>query len=162
MRKTCSKCGKSRRLKFFGKDVRYRLGVKGWCKDCEHAYASTPDARSKQGKRWQEWYSDPKNKAAYKDRRSKNRNTKEGKRSLKDAAYRRDYGITLEHFERKVKKQKSRCKLCGRKRRLCADHDHKNKKFRGAICWPCNTLIGHIELTPGLLKKLFRYLGGVL
>ncbi len=159
MRKTCSKCGKSRRLKFFSKDVRYRLGVKGWCKKCELDYSRKPDQRKKHAERWNIWIADPENRKTYNANRTAKRQSPEAKRKLKDSAYQRDYGITLSYFESRVKKQKGRCKMCKRKRRLCADHCHKTKKFRGAICFACNHFVGYFETIPNALKNVLRYLG---
>lgn len=149
MYKRCSKCGRGRRLKFFGRDPRYRLGVKGWCKDCELAYSRLPRQRRKSKERWAEYMSDPKNRA-YERKRSK---AKYDPEKSKDYAL-RQMGITLKRFRRS-----SRCALC-RKRpnRLCADHNHRTGKFRGVLCVTCNTTLSKFENQPGFLKRLIQYL----
>jgi hypothetical protein len=154
--KRCSKCNKTRRVKFFNEDPRYRMGIKGWCKSCESDYAKRPEAKRNSRRRWQKYMNKPENRK-FKRQRSRDKYWKSPKH-CKDLVYRRQYRITLSWFENKVLKQKGRCYLCKRKRRLCPDHDHKRNIYRGAICWPCNTLLGHIEATPGLLKRLNLYL----
>lgn len=157
MKKKCSKCARVRRLKFFGVDSRYRMGVKSWCKDCFHNYNITPQRRAERRKRYKAWRRIPANRESERKRGKRRWKGVEGKRALKNQIYKRKFGITIEEFDLIVKKQRGRCRLCKRKRRLCADHKPGTKRLRGAICWPCNTLLGHVEATPGLLIKMFKY-----
>lgn len=159
MVKMCSKCGRSRHTILFKKDVRYRGGFFCWCRDCESAYSKSPEVKKRNRRRYAKWIAIPENKKKELARSRARHQSPEAKRQLKDSTYRRQYGISLDTFERDVEKQKHLCKLCGRKRRLCADHDHEKNKYRGAVCWPCNVVVGHLEASPGLFKKLRRYLG---
>jgi hypothetical protein len=76
------------------------------------------------------------------------------------------YGITLEIYNKFLKKQNNECAICGNKargmqhskKRLCIDHDKKTGKVRGLLCGACNIGIGHLEHSANLLKKAIKYL----
>lgn len=63
----------------------------------------------------------------------------------------RDYGITLEDFERMREEQKSLCAICGNRRHdhlgrgLSVDHCHITGKVRGLLCPRCNGNLGYFE-----------------
>ncbi len=64
----------------------------------------------------------------------------------------RKYGITVEDFQRMLKKQEGLCSICkkppsgiGRSRRLYVDHSHKSKKVRTLLCSTCNLKLGWFE-----------------
>ncbi len=151
MRKRCSKCGKDRRLRFFDTDPRYRLGVKGWCKDCVRNANSTPVARKRQHKHWEEYVSNPENKEYERVRASKKYHR--DPRHVKDLVLKNKHGISLKKFERT-----KRCLLCKRPVRLVADHNHKTSRYRGALCIMCNLMIAWIERFPNMLRKIKKYL----
>jgi hypothetical protein len=77
------------------------------------------------------------------------------------------YGITLEQYNEMVELQGGRCAICNKvpagtnhtSRRLAVDHDHVTGTVRGLLCGPCNTTIGMIEDSPGMLDRMRRYLG---
>ena len=77
------------------------------------------------------------------------------------------YGITLEQYNEMVEVQGGRCAICNKippgtshiSRRLAVDHDHVTGTVRGLLCSTCNTTIGMIDDSPGLLDKMRRYLG---
>ena len=54
------------------------------------------------------------------------------------------YGITRDQYQSMLSEQNSRCLVCLREseRVLQVDHDHKNGKVRGLLCWKCNTFLG--------------------
>ena len=72
------------------------------------------------------------------------------------------FGITLEQYDRMFEKQNGVCKICGKYdmtgRRLAVDHDHNTGKIRALLCANCNMLLGRIESTPILFKKVLEYL----
>jgi hypothetical protein len=148
MKKKCSKCGKTRLLKFFNKDSRYRLRVTGWCKSCFADYGRTPKAKKAQKHRWIEYVSIPGNRE-YERKRSR---LKYDPEKAKDSRLRR-LGVSLKKFNKT-----KRCLLCRRSHRLVADHNHRTGLYRGAICHLCNLVLGHIESFPSLLKRLRKYL----
>jgi hypothetical protein len=86
------------------------------------------------------------------------------KKYMSDRHLRLKFGITRTEFDRMVKAQGGVCKLCGdepngRWPRLQVDHDHKTGRIRGLLCWFCNyRIVGRIEKSPGMLKRLEEYL----
>lgn len=49
------------------------------------------------------------------------------------------------------------CEICGRRRKLVTDHDHKTGEFRGFLCHQCNTALGHFADNPKLMEKAANY-----
>lgn len=49
------------------------------------------------------------------------------------------------------------CEVCGTFCRTVLDHDHKTGKFRGWLCSPCNSALGHAHDNPAVLEALMRY-----
>jgi len=91
----------------------------------------------------------------------KNPNYKYGKKESKQREkLKRLYGLTLEEYNTKLKKQKSVCLICEKKDRktLSVDHNHKTKKVRGLLCQKCNTGIGMFQDNIKLLKQAIKYL----
>lgn len=84
------------------------------------------------------------------------------KRTGRDWIYRTRYGISLEEYERLLKKQRGRCAICHRKpsskRRLCVDHCHRTKRVRGLLCIKCNVAMGLLGDSVDLVSLTLRYL----
>lgn len=78
----------------------------------------------------------------------------------------REYGVTPEWFETKLKEQGGCCALChltfntesGQKRNLCVDHDHGTNEPRGILCRRCNSSLERAEKIPGWIEKAIAYL----
>jgi hypothetical protein len=51
-----------------------------------------------------------------------------------------------------------RCELCGKKTKTVFDHCHRSNKFRGWICDRCNRVLGSVDDSTALLKRMIRYL----
>lgn len=66
--------------------------------------------------------------------------------------YKHKYGITLTDFNTILIIQKNLCAICGKEKKLVLDHDHKTGLVRGALCLPCNTILG---MANDDIKKLF-------
>ena len=80
---------------------------------------------------------------------------------VRDRAYRKKYGISLEQYDEIFQKQKGLCALCLRPSKtykLAVDHDHKTKKIRGLLCLICNRVVlSRIDLIPGYLERITDY-----
>jgi len=50
------------------------------------------------------------------------------------------------------------CEICGKHCHVHDDHNHKNGKKRGKLCFNCNTGIGQFQENPRLLKRAAKYL----
>lgn len=71
----------------------------------------------------------------------------------------RNYGITVEQFERMLVEQNGVCKICKRsqKRRLNIDHDHITGSVRGLLCHGCNIGIGSFQEKSDILELAALY-----
>lgn len=96
-------------------------------------------------------------------------NHEENVRKIYDASLRRNYGITIEDYERMKEEQGGRCLACGdeetpetnptgARRFLVVDHDHDTGEVRGLLCFQCNKGLGHFKDDPGRLIAAFLYL----
>lgn len=50
------------------------------------------------------------------------------------------------------------CAICGRERKLVADHDHGSGRYRNKLCFPCNTGLGMFQDDPTILQRAVKYL----
>jgi len=84
----------------------------------------------------------------------------------------RGINITYDGYKEMLKKQKSKCAICGveeseLKYKLCLDHDHRNGEPRGLLCRKCNSVLGMIERESEkdfrdpipILKNAIKYIG---
>jgi hypothetical protein len=68
------------------------------------------------------------------------------------------YGLTVEQYEAMENEIDGLCPLCFRSQRLVVDHCHGSGKVRGLICRTCNTGIGLLRDSPGVLARAAHYL----
>jgi len=80
------------------------------------------------------------------------------------------FGMTLEDFQALLRKQKNKCKICGKEFKKVTDktkrtkytpyldHCHESAKVRGVLCFNCNTGLGHFRDNTKLLNNAIRYL----
>jgi hypothetical protein len=71
------------------------------------------------------------------------------------------YGITVQDYDRMLKKQDGVCLICKRpekNRKLAVDHDHETGAVRGLLCTSCNNTLGWFErYLPSIMKYLKLY-----
>lgn len=84
---------------------------------------------------------------------------------VKNTVLKRNFGITIDQFNKMFSAQGGCCLICGRhasefKKSLAVDHCHKTGKIRGLLCHHCNTAIGLLQDEPVLAVKLAEYLKG--
>jgi hypothetical protein len=68
------------------------------------------------------------------------------------------YGIPQEIYEKTLKLQESKCAICGKDSKLCIDHCHVTKQFRGFVCLNCNLILGFAGDNISILQKAIEYL----
>jgi len=81
----------------------------------------------------------------------------------KDTALKKDYGITLDDWNRMFEAQNGCCAICGQhqsdlSRTLCVDHNHETGKVRGLLCGTCNRSIGLLKDDKDILRSAISYL----
>lgn len=95
------------------------------------------------------------------------RSTEGGRRKLKDANLRSEFGITINDYEQMVANQNGCCDICkqperqtrnGMLLRLSVDHDHFTGKIRSLLCRRCNALLGHANDSTAILTAAIDYL----
>lgn len=88
--------------------------------------------------------------------------SQEAKRRLNRKKHlKRQYGLSLEDFERLNRAQKGRCAICGEKvtdRPLDVDHCHKTNRVRGLLCHRCNLGLYTFKDDPYILRIAVAYL----
>lgn len=88
----------------------------------------------------------------------------------RNSKYLRNYGITLEEFEKILEDQDHKCAICKREetflmpgsneeiRNFSIDHDHVTLKVRGALCGSCNPALGGFKDNIEILESAIIYL----
>lgn len=83
---------------------------------------------------------------------------------VREAAWRRRYGITREDYNRMFEQQNGQCAICstteiGRGHtHFHVDHSHTTGKVRGLLCDLCNRGLGYFKDNASLMKKGAKYL----
>ena len=77
---------------------------------------------------------------------------------------RRNYGITIEDYDRMLEDQGGTCMLCPatpesqRHGRLHVDHSHETGEVRGLLCHNCNTALGLLNEDVGRMAAMIAYI----
>jgi len=133
--KVCSKCEQAKDKKEFSARSARPVGTASSCKACLN-----------------EW------RREYKKEKRVQYQEYEFARNLK-----RNYGITINQYNKMLKDQSERCACCGKhqsefKRRLHVDHDHASGQVRALLCTKCNPGIGYFQHSVEKLEMAIRYL----
>lgn len=72
--------------------------------------------------------------------------------------YKRKIKYSFDEYEKTLLAQDGKCAICGRKERLCVDHNHANGKVRGLLCSSCNKGLGFFKDNPQFLASAIQYL----
>ncbi len=76
----------------------------------------------------------------------------------------RRYGLSEDQYAEMVSAQGGLCAICKTSsggpngRSLAVDHCHDTGVIRGALCWNCNSAIGHLRDDPALALAAYGYL----
>lgn len=72
----------------------------------------------------------------------------------------RKYNTTRKYLTNMLEKQGGRCAICRHKfGKWCVDHDHSTGVIRGLLCDKCNTALGLLQDSPGIVTRAAEYLG---
>ena len=69
----------------------------------------------------------------------------------------KEYGLTLEDYDRMVLNQRSRCVICQQVKPLVVDHDHATGKVRALLCQLCNSMLGMAGDSTAVLSRAKVY-----
>lgn len=78
-----------------------------------------------------------------------------------DYNLKKNYGISSDEYQEKLKYQNYGCAICGKEattKALAVDHCHKTGKIRELLCGPCNTGLGQFQDNPELLLLAADYI----
>ena len=85
----------------------------------------------------------------------------------RNAALKKNYGVTLEWFREQYSAQKGVCLICqqpetarirGKAVSLSVDHCHETQRVRGLLCSACNRALGAFKHDANILQKAIDYL----
>jgi len=148
--KICSRCGLSFSLKDFHFHKGMKDGLYPQCKKCKSESAKI--------------YYLNLNKVKKEQLLTRRHGHYEANKvQIKNYYYLREYGISIEDYNRRFKKQSGCCVICGIHQSeldvsLSVDHDHETGIVRGLLCRNCNTLLGHSHDDPQILENAITYL----
>ena len=162
--KVCFKCKKSKEKARFYKNKRNKDGLTSYCKQCSKEYQEkfrqTPKGKAYQKSNKfkmvvKKYKQSPRGKATIK----KYNQTPKGKLILRKTHLLRNYGITLEDYDKMYNSQQGKCAICKDTYEiLCIDHDHTTNKIRGLLCDKCNRGIGYLKESKEIFINAIKYL----
>ena len=84
--------------------------------------------------------------------------------AAKHRSLQRNYGITLDDYNRMFIEQGGRCAICGvhqskLNKSLNVDHNHETGVVRGLLCHHCNTALGLLKDSSQVISCMGDYLG---
>ena|ERR1035437_7143192 len=105
----------------------------------------------------------PEIKADLARRKREDNATPDGKKKQKNRSLRRNYGLTIEEYNDRLKSQEHRCAICGINASalsvaLHVDHCHETGIVRGLLCGRCNLGLGQFEDSQSRLELAIKYL----
>lgn len=82
---------------------------------------------------------------------------------LRNYILQKNYGISLEVYNKMFEDQKGCCAICGKhqsefKHALHVDHNHETGEVRKLLCVNCNTIVGKCKENPEILRRAMNYL----
>jgi hypothetical protein len=155
-KKTCATCKIEKEFKEFVRDKTEKDGYTYSCKVCRREKynlwaKNNPDKVKEKNLKRKE-----SRKAYYRG--------PSGIESSRRAHLKRNYGMTLEEYNRISEAQNHVCMICGKpemnskNKVLCVDHNHTTGEIRGLLCGLCNSGLGNFLDNKELLMKGIEYL----
>jgi len=88
--------------------------------------------------------------------------TLEYKKYMKGYLLQKEYGISLEGYNKRIEQQQGICPICNRLldmgKNTHVDHNHNTGKIRGILCSDCNHAIGLLRDSIPAFKNAIKYL----
>ena len=109
---------------------------------------------SKKGKVTRKKYQDKYYKEYYR------RNNEKKRLQTRKYRLKRNFGITLEEYNKIFDAQGGKCAVCKEYQQgkmLAVDHNHITGKNRGLLCQLCNTALGSLKDSQEIIKSLLVY-----
>ena len=140
--KTCNKCGVTKALTDFHKNIKGKQGRATECKPCrrlsrQHTWATNPEY------------------------------VKQTNKTTRNSQLLTKYGIGSEVYDKMKEDCNNLCQCCGKPetataygktRLLAVDHCHTTGEVRGLLCQKCNIGLGQFNDDPDVLRKAIQYL----
>lgn len=163
--KQCSKCDVIKLHSQFMKRKDSKDGLRGWCRQCMKENCV-------------QWREDNPEKAKEMDYKTSTKNAE--RRNITGKAWykrnpdrskhnhlMREYGISLDDYNKLLVIQQDKCAICGTHKSLhdkglCVDHCHVTGKVRGLLCLKCNRGIGFLKDDSELCLKAHHYLKDIV
>ena len=76
----------------------------------------------------------------------------------KDQRLKREYGISLDDYDKLKEGQQNKCACCGGEYPLVIDHCHTHGNVRELLCNRCNTVVGLCEENVDIALKIRDYI----
>jgi len=156
----CTKCSEQKPNSEFSKNNTRKTGRNSYCKSCHKEYVAKHYQENKETylEKADNWKTtNPQKRKDVANKYARSNPEKQRNNTLK-----RQYGITLEEFNKKVLLQENKCIICDATfknlRDACMDHCHKSKKVRDVLCRTCNSGLGHFKDSIQNLKSAIQYL----
>lgn len=137
--------------------------ARGFCASCYAKWlkSNNPEFAESQRKSRKEWLAkNPDYERNYKNEEIKKKGGSAYQRKLD---LKKNYGLTVEQYDKMVVDQGGLCAICGKtpsgkRKLLCVDHCHRSGQIRGLLCLSCNCGLGYFKDSVDLLKKAVVYL----
>lgn len=145
---TCSRCKAGLPRSAFYKSTYKKNGLQSACKSCSDAWRAEKKAQSEEFRDRQRAYS----------RKWAAANRQQMLDLYRCYNMRRKYGLSAEDVSAFHSAHNEECAICGEKKPLSIDHDHKTGQIRGSLCADCNFGVGNFKDSIALLSKAVLYL----
>ena len=123
---------------------------------CAQFYKDNPDKKKSKDKKYRD-----KNKLRLNAMNRKWR--KNNPEVVRKHNLKKYFGLTVQDYDNMYIEQGGCCAICGThqselKLRLSVDHDHETGQLRGLLCGSCNTALGLLKDSIGILDNAISYL----
>ena len=154
--KYCSGCNTTKEITQFHIDNSEKDGHRFQCKVCRNAKQREYAKNNKDVIKIRN--------AAKAEQRKVYYQSDKGIESSRRSHLKRKYDITLEEYNKLLKQQNNKCKICNseetcqRNNFLSVDHEHSTGRIRGLLCNNCNRALGLFQDSMDVLHNAIMYL----